>query len=116
MINEPTAAALSYEAEQKAHKRILVYDLGGGTFDVSVVNIEDDVVEVVASHGNNKLGGDDFDQKIIDHIVEHLQGKSGIDIQQSRQVMARINRAAGGGILRRTRRNAYSSLLRIIQR
>ncbi|RKZ42010.1 MAG: heat-shock protein Hsp70 [Gammaproteobacteria bacterium] len=94
MINEPTAAALSYEAEQKAHKRILVYDLGGGTFDVSVVNIEDDVVEVVASHGNNKLGGDDFDQKIIDHIVEHLQGKSGIDIQQSRQVMARINRAA----------------------
>lgn len=65
MINEPTAAALSYEAEQKAHKRILVYDLGGGTFDVSVVNIEDDVVEVVASHGNNKLGGDDFDQKSL---------------------------------------------------
>lgn len=94
MINEPTAAALSYEAEQKAHKRILVYDLGGGTFDVSVVNIEDDVVEVVASHGNNKLGGDDFDQKIIDHIVEHLKEKSGLDVLKSRQTMARINRAA----------------------
>jgi molecular chaperone DnaK (HSP70) len=92
MINEPTAAALSYEAEQKAHKRILVYDLGGGTFDVSVVNIEDDVVEVVASHGNNKLGGDDFDQKIINHIVEHLKEKSGLDVQ--RKTMARINRAA----------------------
>jgi molecular chaperone DnaK len=94
MINEPTAAALSYEAEQKAHKRILVYDLGGGTFDVSVVNIEDDVVEVVASHGNNKLGGDDFDQKIIDHIVEHLKEKSGLDVLKSRKTMARINRAA----------------------
>ncbi|OQY48556.1 MAG: heat-shock protein Hsp70 [Candidatus Parabeggiatoa sp. nov. 2] len=94
MINEPTAAALSYEADQKAHKRILVYDLGGGTFDVSVVSIEDDVVEVVASHGNNKLGGDDFDQEIINHIVEHLQQKSGLDIRESRKTMARINRAA----------------------
>ncbi len=94
MINEPTAAALSYEAEQKAHKRILVYDLGGGTFDVSVVSIEDDVVEVIASHGNNHLGGDDFDQKITDYIVEHIQEKSGLNIQQSRKAMARINRAA----------------------
>jgi molecular chaperone DnaK (HSP70) len=94
MLNEPTAAALSYEAEQKARKRILVYDLGGGTFDVSVVNIEDDVVEVIASHGNNKLGGDDFDQKIIDHIVEHLKEKLGLDVLKSRKTMARINRAA----------------------
>ena len=94
MINEPTAAALSYEAAQKAHKRILVYDLGGGTFDVSVVSIEDDVVEVVASHGNNKLGGDDFDQKIIDFIVKHIKDKTGLDIQKSRKAMARINRAA----------------------
>lgn len=94
MINEPTAAALSYEAEQKAHKRILVYDLGGGTFDVSVVSIEDDVVEVVASHGNNKLGGDDFDQKIINYLVEQFQEKSGVKIGESRKAMARINRAA----------------------
>lgn len=94
MLNEPTAAALSYEAEQKAHKRILVYDLGGGTFDVSVVSIEDDVVEVIASHGNNRLGGDDFDQKIVNHIIEHIKETSGVSIQQSRKAMARINRAA----------------------
>jgi molecular chaperone DnaK len=94
MINEPTAAALSYEVDQKTHKRILVYDLGGGTFDVSVVSIEDDIVEVIASHGNNKLGGDDFDQEIINHIVERLQQKFGVDIRKSRKAMARINRAA----------------------
>jgi len=94
MINEPTAAALSYEAERKAHKRILVYDLGGGTFDVSVVSIEDDVVEVIASHGNNQLGGDDFDQEIVNHIVKHLKETSEVDIQESRKAMARINRAA----------------------
>lgn len=87
MINEPTAAALSYEANHKSHKHILVYDLGGGTFDVSVVSLEQDVVEVLASHGNNKLGGDDFDQKIIDYIVDHIK-------PQSSKAMARINRAA----------------------
>ncbi|MFK5969416.1 MAG: Hsp70 family protein [Candidatus Marithrix sp.] len=92
MINEPTAAALSYETENKKH--ILVYDLGGGTFDVSIVNIEDGVVEVVASHGNNKLGGDDFDQKIADHIVEYIQNQFTVDIRESRKAMARINRAA----------------------
>ncbi|HAI70166.1 MAG TPA: heat-shock protein Hsp70 [Gammaproteobacteria bacterium] len=94
MINEPTAAALSYEADQKTHKRILVYDLGGGTFDVSVVSIEEDVVEVVASHGNNKLGGDDFDQKIAEHLVEQIKAESGFDIQTSRKAIARLNRAA----------------------
>ncbi len=93
MINEPTAAALSYEASRQEHKRVLVYDLGGGTFDVSVVSIEDDVVEVLASHGNNHLGGDDFDAKIVAHLVEHLR-QQGVDVTQSRQVMARINRAA----------------------
>lgn len=87
MINEPTAAALSYEANHKTHKNILVYDLGGGTFDVSVVSLEEDVVEVLASHGNNKLGGDDFDQKILDYIVDHIK-------PQSSKAMARINRAA----------------------
>ncbi len=87
MINEPTAAALSYEANHKTNKKILVYDLGGGTFDVSVVSLEEDVVEVLASHGNNKLGGDDFDQKIIDYIIDHIK-------PQSSKAMARINRAA----------------------
>lgn len=93
IINEPTAAALSYEANHQDHKKVLVYDLGGGTFDVSVVGIEDNVVEVLASHGNNHLGGDDFDAKIVAHLVEHLQ-KQGADPTTSRKAMARITRAA----------------------
>lgn len=94
IINEPTAAALSYEADQKDHKKILVYDLGGGTFDVSVVGVESDVVEVIASHGNNHLGGDDFDQKIIDYILEHIQEKHNVDLKNDRRALARIARAA----------------------
>lgn len=93
IINEPTAAALSYEAAHHGRKHILVYDLGGGTFDVSVVRIEDEVVEVLASHGNNHLGGDDFDQKIIDHLLHHLEKTPGVDARNSRQAMARITRA-----------------------
>ena len=93
IINEPTAAALSYEANHQGHKKVLVYDLGGGTFDVSVVGIQDNVVEVLASHGNNHLGGDDFDAKIVEHIVEHLK-KQGADPSGSRRAMARITRAA----------------------
>ena len=94
IVNEPTAAALAYEGKADTRKRILVYDLGGGTFDVSVVGIEDDVVEVLSSHGNNRLGGDDFDAKIVQHIVAHLDRQSGVDITESRTVMARVNRAA----------------------
>lgn len=94
IINEPTAAALTYESGHEGNKRILVYDLGGGTFDVSVVNMEGDVVEVVAGHGNNQLGGDDFDDKIVAHIVAHIQSENDIDAQQSSQAMARIQRAA----------------------
>ena len=94
IINEPTAAALAYEARHEGRKRILVYDLGGGTFDVSVVSIEDDVVEVLASHGNNKLGGDDFDAKIVEHIVGHVQAQHALDLNESRQAMARVGRAA----------------------
>lgn len=94
IINEPTAAALSYESTHQGHKHILVYDLGGGTFDVSVVRMEDEVVEVVSGHGNNHLGGDDFDQKLIDHIVAHLKAEQGVDVTASRQAMARLVRAA----------------------
>jgi molecular chaperone DnaK len=94
IINEPTAAALSYEAAHHGRKHILVYDLGGGTFDVSVVRIEDEVVEVLASHGNNHLGGDDFDQKVVDHLLRHLQEKENVEVELSRQAMARIGRAA----------------------
>ncbi|HHH39002.1 MAG TPA: heat-shock protein Hsp70 [Sedimenticola sp.] len=94
IINEPTAAALAYEGNSTGRKQILVYDLGGGTFDVSVVRLEDDVVEVLASHGNNRLGGDDFDQKIVDHVLAHLKQEQGLDPSGSRQAMARIQRAA----------------------
>lgn len=94
MINEPTAAALSYEVTQNSHKHLLVYDLGGGTFDVSVVSIQSNVVEVLASYGNNHLGGDDFDQKIIDHFIQHLHTTQNIDIRSSRRAMARLTRAA----------------------
>ena len=94
IINEPTAAALAYEGSAKGRKRILVYDLGGGTFDVSVVQLENDVVEVLASHGNNHLGGDDFDGKIVDYVVTHLRQEQGVNPAQSQQAMARIHRAA----------------------
>ncbi len=94
IINEPTAAALVYEAGQHEGKRILVYDLGGGTFDVSVVRIEEGVVEVISSHGNNHLGGDDFDQKIVAHILEYLKIREAVDVSAEPRAMARILRAA----------------------
>ena len=94
IINEPTAAALVYEAGQHAGKRILVYDLGGGTFDVSVVRIEEGVVEVISSHGNNHLGGDDFDQKIVAHILEHMKISQAVDVSDQPRAMARILRSA----------------------
>ena len=94
IINEPTAAALVYEAAQHQGKRILVYDLGGGTFDVSVVRIEEGVVEVISSHGNNHLGGDDFDHKVVEHLLDHLKIKHGVDVSNQPQAMARILRSA----------------------
>ena len=94
IVNEPTAAALVYEAGQHEGKRILVYDLGGGTFDVSVVRIEEGVVEVISSHGNNHLGGDDFDQKIVAHILGHLKIREAVDVSAEPRAMARILRAA----------------------
>jgi molecular chaperone DnaK (HSP70) len=94
IINEPTAAALAYESGHQGARTALVYDLGGGTFDVSVVNLEGDVVEVLASHGDNHLGGDDFDQKIVDFAVEHIQQQYGVDARLSATAMARLQRAA----------------------
>ncbi|MFV0277528.1 MAG: Hsp70 family protein [Parahaliea sp.] len=99
IINEPTAAALAYESTASGPKQILVYDLGGGTFDVSVVRLENDVVEVLASHGNNYLGGDDFDQKIVDHVLDHLRGQ-GVDPTESTVAMSRILRAAEAAKIR----------------
>ncbi|MCQ8118078.1 Hsp70 family protein [Methylomonas rosea] len=100
MINEPTAAALVYGAGQLDAKRMLVYDLGGGTFDVSVVNVQSGVVEVLASHGDNHLGGDDFDQLIVDRILAHIREKFGIEVEPHGKAMARITRAAEQAKLR----------------
>ncbi|MBF0165743.1 MAG: Hsp70 family protein [Magnetococcales bacterium] len=94
MINEPTAAALVYEAGRQAGKKILVYDLGGGTFDVSVVRIEEGVVEVISSHGDNHLGGDDFDEAIVNHLLEQFQERHGVDAATSPTALARLRRAA----------------------
>ncbi len=93
MINEPTAAALAYEGKQEEGKTVMVYDLGGGTFDVSVVRIEDGVIEVIASHGNNHLGGDDFDQLIVEHVYDYLREEHG-EFELSPEEAARITRAA----------------------
>jgi len=93
IINEPTAAALAYEVQNQTSKRILVYDLGGGTFDVSVVSLQNQVVEVLATGGNNRLGGDDFDAKIEDFIHQYLK-QQGIDTTGALQARARIKRAA----------------------
>src|SRR5580700_57467 len=94
IVNEPTAAALVYEAAQHQGKRLLVYDLGGGTFDASIVRIESGVVEVISSHGNNHLGGDDFDHKIVEHVLDHLKIKQGVDISDQPKAMARVLRSA----------------------
>ena len=94
MINEPTAAALAYGSVEAEAKQVLVYDLGGGTFDVSVVNMQDGVVEVLSSHGDNHLGGDDFDQQIIEFLVDHIQETHGVDVHSHSKAMARLTRAA----------------------
>ncbi len=97
IINEPTAAALSYNTRQSGGLKTLVYDLGGGTFDVSVVHIQEDVVEVLASHGNNQLGGDDFDAAIVAFLSAHLRKEHQLDVEtttDSTQVKARLLRAA----------------------
>ena len=94
MINEPTAASLTYHSNETESKHILVYDLGGGTFDVSVVNKENGVIEVLSSHGNNQLGGDDFDQKIMNHLIQHIQKKDNVDARQHSKAMARLTRIA----------------------
>ena len=95
IVNEPTAAALSYESGGEGSRRILVYDLGGGTFDVSVVAIEDGVVEVLASTGDNRLGGDDFDAVIAERLATHVETELGIEgAREDRLLRARLRRAA----------------------
>ncbi len=94
IVNEPTAAALAYGIDKKANEKVLVFDLGGGTFDVSVLEIGDDVVEVLATAGNNHLGGDNFDKKIIDWLAEEFKKQNGIDLRDDKMAYQRLKDAA----------------------
>ena len=94
IINEPTAAALAYGLDNEKEQKIMVYDLGGGTFDVSIIEIGDGVIEVLATAGNNRLGGDDFDQKVVDYIVEEFKKNEGVDLSGDKMAMQRIKEAA----------------------
>ena len=94
IINEPTAAALAYGLEKKNNERILVFDLGGGTFDVSVLEVGDGVFEVLATSGDTHLGGDDFDKMIVDHLANTFKSEEGIDLRQDKQALQRLTEAA----------------------
>ncbi|MBE6671509.1 MAG: molecular chaperone DnaK, partial [Ruminococcaceae bacterium] len=94
IINEPTAAALAYGMDKEEEQKIMIFDLGGGTFDVSLLEISDGVFEVLATAGNNKLGGDDFDQRIIDWIADTFQKENGIDLRQDKMALQRLKEAA----------------------
>ena len=94
IINEPTAAALSYGIDKEEEQKIMVFDLGGGTFDVSIIDMGDGVTEVLATAGNNRLGGDDFDQRIIDWILSEFKAQEGIDLRSDKTAMQRLKDAA----------------------
>ncbi len=94
IINEPTAAALAYGLDNEKEQKIMVYDLGGGTFDVSIIDIGDGVIEVLATSGNNHLGGDDFDQRVMDYLVAEFKNVNGIDLSADKMAMQRIKEAA----------------------
>ena len=95
IINEPTAAALAYGLDKdNANHKVMIYDLGGGTFDVSILEIGDGVFEVLATNGNNMLGGDDFDKRIMDYLVDEFKSKEGIDLSKDKMAMQRLKEAA----------------------
>ena len=94
IINEPTAAALAYGLDNENEQKIMVYDLGGGTFDVSIIEIGDGVIEVLSTAGNNRLGGDDFDQKVTDYILAEFKKQEGVDLSNDKMALQRIREAA----------------------
>ena len=94
IVNEPTAASLAYGLDKEEDQKILVFDLGGGTFDVSILDISDGVFEVLATAGNNRLGGDDFDNKIVDFLVDSFKNSDGVDLRNDRMAMQRLREAA----------------------
>ena len=94
IVNEPTAAALAYGLDKESDQKIMVYDLGGGTFDVSILEIGDGVFEVLATNGNNRLGGDDFDDRIVEYLADTFKKESGIDLRQDKMALQRLREAA----------------------
>ena len=94
IINEPTAVALAYGLDNEKEQKIMVYDLGGGTFDVSIIEIGDGVIEVLATSGDNRLGGDDFDQKITDYMLQDFKAKEGVDLSNDKMALQRLKEAA----------------------
>ena len=94
IINEPTAAALAYGLDNEKEQKIMVYDLGGGTFDVSIIEIGDGVIEVLATAGNNRLGGDDFDQRITDYMLSEFKRTEGVDLSNDKMALQRLKEAA----------------------
>ena len=94
IVNEPTAAALAYGLDKEHDQKIMVYDLGGGTFDVSILEIGDGVFEVLATNGNNRLGGDDFDDRVVDYVTQTFRKENGIDLRQDKMALQRLKEAA----------------------
>ncbi|MBQ8213500.1 MAG: molecular chaperone DnaK, partial [Clostridia bacterium] len=94
IINEPTAAALAYGMDKEANQKVMVFDLGGGTFDVSILEISDGVFEVLATNGDTRLGGDDFDQRVIDWMADQFQREHGLDLRKDKMVLQRLRDAA----------------------
>ena len=94
IINEPTAAALAYGADKEDDQKVMVYDLGGGTFDVSIIEMGDGIQEVLATAGNNHLGGDDFDDRLINYLADQFKGETGIDLRSDKMAMQRLKEAA----------------------
>ena len=100
IINEPTAAALAYGLDNEKEQKIMVYDLGGGTFDVSIIEIGDGVIEVLATSGDNRLGGDDFDEKITQYMIETFKKENGVDLSNDKMALQRLK-----NLQRRRRKN-----------
>merc|ERR1711985_88204 len=92
ILNEPTAAAIAYGLDKKSEKNILVYDLGGGTFDVSLLAIDNGVFEVLATNGDTHLGGEDFDQRVMEHFLRIFQKKTGLDASKDKKAIQKLKR------------------------
>ena len=94
IINEPTSAALAYGLDNGTTQKVMVYDLGGGTFDISIIEIGDDVIEVLATSGDNHLGGDDFDECITEHLLQVFEQQTGVKLQRDAMALQRVRQAA----------------------